>query len=182
MPDRSKLDPASRYIAEAWDDAKRHHPSLTQGEFARRTFPILSERHGAFARDTDRRAWEEREGSRLLGKIIKGENPQQARQLLTESYNVNGATVEFRDKAGKTVSYANFQMPLGFSTFDAFRMERSPSARELSRRIARGRLRDSAPFPVEARGDRRNAPYVAAVRPIKVRQKRPFIGEFRATE
>lgn len=178
MPSRRRLDPASRYIADAFDDAKRHHPDLTQGEFARRTFPVLTERGGAFARDKDRAAWEEREGSRLLGRILKGEASSEARALLNESYNVHGATVEFRDKAGKTVSYANFQMPLGFSTFDAFRVERSPSAREHARRIARGRLNDSPPF--KNRGDRRAAPYVAAVRPIKIEQRRPFVGEFRA--
>lgn len=178
MVSRRRLDPASRYIADAWTDAKRHHPNLTQGEFARRTFPILTERSGAFAKDTERRAWEEREGSRLLGRIIRGDAPQQARQLLDASYGYNAATVEFRDRHGKTVSYANFQMPLGFSTFDAFKVERSPSAREHARRVARGRLNDSPPH--KDAGDRRAAPYVSAVRPIKVEQKRPFVGEFRA--
>lgn len=178
MVSKRRLDPASRYIADAWSDAKKRHPDLTQGEFARRTFPVLTERRGAFAKDNDRKAWEEKQGSRLLGKIIKGEAPREARALLTESYNYNAATVEFRDKHGKTVSYANFQMPLGFSTFDAFRMETTRSAKEHARRIARGRFRDSPPF--KSRGDRKAAPYVAAVRPIKVRQTRPFVGEFRA--
>lgn len=180
MASRRRLDPASRYIADAWHDAKKHHPHLTQGEFARRTFPVLTERSGAFAKDTGRTAWEERQGSRLLGRIIRGEAPAEARALLRESYNVNGASVEFRDRNNKIVSYANFQMPLGFSTFDAFRLERSPSAREHARRVARGRLNDSPPF--KNRGDRKAAPYVAAIRPIKIERKRPFVGEFRAPE
>lgn len=174
MASRRRLDPASRYIADAWDDAKRAHPDLTQGEFARRTFPVLT----GNTRDPERRAWEEREGSRLLGRIMRGEAPDQARALLDASYAYNSASVEFRDRHGKTVSYANFQMPLGFSTFDAFRMEHSPSAAEAARRVARGRLADSPPF--KDRGDRSAAPYVAAVRPIKVNQKRPHVGEFRA--
>lgn len=177
MVSRRRLDPASRQIADAWSDAKKRHPKLTQGEFARRTFPILSESYG---KDKERQAWEEREGSRLLGRIIKGDAPNEARELVSASYGYGAASVEFRNASDddKVVSYANFQMPLGFSTFDAFKMETTQSARQYSARVRTGRLQDSMPF-LARRARREGRVYVAAVRPIKVQQKRPFAGEFR---
>lgn len=175
MASRRPLDPASRYIASAWHDAKRADPTLTMGEFARRTFPPLSEKRGAFGR-AEQTAWEERAGGRLLGRIIRGDASQEARQLLDASF-INVANVEYRNEKGY-VSYSNWLMPEGTSTFDAFRLQHSEHARWVGRMIARGRVADSAPFG----GDRTGRGQVTAVRPVKVEQKRPFVGEFRAPE
>lgn len=168
MPSRSRLDPASRYIADAWDAAKRTDPTLTKGEFARRTFPPLIEQ-----RRGELRAWEEREGTRMLNRILNGEASGEARQLLDASF-INVANVEYRNNKGY-VSYSNWLMPPGTSTFDVFRLQDSEHAQFVGRMIARGRVRDSAPFGGDPTGRGR----VTAVRPIKVQQHRPYVGEFR---
>jgi len=169
MPSRRRLDPASRYIADAWDDARKHDSSLTMGEFARRTFPpMVEQRRGELA------AWETREGGRLLGRIIRGDAPGEARQLLDASFDTPIVNVEYRNKSGY-VSYSNWLMPPGFSTFDAFRYEHSPDARRVTSLIDKGRVRDSAPF-----GGQRGGGRITAVRPVKVEQRRPHVGEFRA--
>lgn len=174
MPSRRALDPAARYIADAWDDAHRDNPSLTMGEFARRTFPPLTEKRGAFGRG-EMAAFEERAGGRLLGRILRGEADDTARQLLNLSYSTPIANIEFRNDKGY-VSYSNWLMPAGFSSFDAFRLTNTEDARRAAHMIARGRVRDSAPFG----GDRTGRGRIVAIRPIKVEQKRPYVGEFHA--
>jgi len=161
MPSRRALDPASRHIADAWDDAKRHDPTLTMGEFARRTFPDVPEK---------------REGGRRLGRILRGEGEPDARTLVAASYNVPVANVEYRNERGY-VSYSNWLMPPGWSTFDAFRMQHDPNAnRDIQAMIQRGRVRDSAPFG----GDRRGRGRIAALRPVRTRQTKPHVGTIRA--
>lgn len=171
MASRRPPDSASAYIADAWRDAKRAQPSLTMGEFARRTFPPLVEQ-----RRGEMRAWEERQGARLLGRIIRGDAPTEARQLLDASF-IDVANIEYRNEKGY-VSYSNWLMPPGTSTFDAFRLQHSDAARWAGRMIARGRVRDSAPFG----GDPTGRGQVTAVRPIKIEQRRPYVGEFRVPD
>lgn len=131
------------------------------GEFARRTFPDVPEK---------------REGGRRLGRILRGEGEPDARTLVAASYNVPVANVEYRNERGY-VSYSNWLMPPGWSTFDAFRMQHDPNAnRDIQAMIQRGRVRDSAPFG----GDRRGRGRIAALRPVRTRQTKPHVGTIRA--
>jgi len=160
MPSRRSLNPAARFIADAFDDARRRDPDVTMGEFARRTFPTVPTKGS---------------GARLLGKILRGDADDEAQSLINASYDTPVANVEYRNERGY-VSFSNWLMPAGFSTFDAFKMANDPAAnRQIQAMIQRGRVRDSAPFG----GDRTGRGRIAAVRPVRLQQRRPHVGEIR---
>lgn len=61
----------ARYIADAYYRAKTANPRLTQGEFARKSFPTIAERY-ANARNGAERKRIEQSGARYLRLVLEG--------------------------------------------------------------------------------------------------------------
>ncbi len=68
---RRVTDPDAQRIAAAYDAAKRANPRLTQGEFARKTFPTITERYGAATSRREQRKIE-KSGARYLRLVLEG--------------------------------------------------------------------------------------------------------------
>lgn len=174
MASRKRLPPANRLITDAYHDAKRREPGLTQGEFARRTFPAMPDQSGK------RSVWDSRKGSRQLTRIMRGEDRQLAERLVSASYDLRVANVEFTDQSGVPIGFANVLLPPGTSSFDSYKLAHSRSGKQLARRMARGRLAASAPRLVQ--GSREGTPRVSAVRPVKMNDDPRYVGEISALD
>jgi hypothetical protein len=69
---RTKLtDPDAQRIAAAYYRAKAANPKLTQGEFARKSFPTISERYGEAKSRTKQKSIEN-SGARYLRLVLEG--------------------------------------------------------------------------------------------------------------
>lgn len=176
MVSRRRLPSPNRQIADAWNDARKREPRLTQGEFARRTFPATTD-----PKTGERVAWSPRAGSRQLGRILRGEDSDVAQRLVDESYETRIANIEFTDDLGRPVGYANVLLPPGTSSFDAWKLQNSKQARRLASQLARGRLAGSAPYNVD-RKQMRSARKVGAVRPVKVNPDPRYVGSISAMD
>lgn len=64
-------DPDAQKIAAAYYRAKLANPKLTQGEFARKTFPTITERHSAAKSRAEQRKIEQ-SGARYLRLVLEG--------------------------------------------------------------------------------------------------------------
>jgi hypothetical protein len=68
---RNLTDPDAQRIQAAYDRAKIANPKLTQGEFARKTFPTISERYGE-AKSRGEQRDIEKSGARYLRLVLEG--------------------------------------------------------------------------------------------------------------
>lgn len=149
------LTRAADRIARAWREARESNPGLTQREFAATAFPAEIKRgNRTIYRSVETRA-------RDLRRILSGKDTRarvrpvevQASEFVASARSTSRrpqvVNVEIRDSSDRITGYANVLIPPGTSTFDIYRIQKSPEGKQLARQIARQARRNSPPYDVD---------------------------------